>query len=92
MTDRQLQKLLDRTAKVSEMHLELSRRVTEAFRGRYGTTHSDVDADEIIDSLEYGAGPISIEKCDEAMSLRGYPPLAPLPGPRLAPEVGGEKA
>jgi hypothetical protein len=68
------QQLLDRAMCAAERHNVMSRQITEAFRQRYGVTHSDVDADEIIDALDYGSGSISLSECDRIMTDAGHPP------------------
>lgn len=49
-------RLLHRAALIAEKHAKVQGLLTEAFNHRYGCTYSDVDADELIDYLDYGAG------------------------------------
>lgn len=55
---------------------EMAGILTEAFVERYGVTYSDVDADSIIDALDYGnATGVTLEECDDIMTECGYPPI-----------------
>ena len=74
MRESDLQRLLNQTAKAARRHQALSQRVTTAFEERYGTTHSAVDTEGIIDALEYGTGEITVEECDAQMTKCGFPP------------------
>lgn len=68
--------LLRRAARAAADHARLSGQVTDAFRDRYGVTHSDVDCDELIDALDYGTGPTpTLARCDELMKEAGAPKL-----------------
>lgn len=73
LTDR----LLKRAARAAERKQEYQALLTEAFIERYGVTYSDVDADEIIDVLDYHGGDIDLDTCDRVMSGLGYPPAPP---------------
>ncbi|MBS3648798.1 hypothetical protein KEU06_09290 [Pseudaminobacter sp. 19-2017] len=68
------QRLLNRAADLAELQSKVQSDLTEAFRERYGTTYSDVNADEIIDVLDYHGGHITLSDVDEIMTKAGYPP------------------
>lgn len=67
-------KLLARAARAASVQAALADQITAAFEKRYGVTHSDVDADELIDALDYGRteGP-TLARCDAIMAAAGYP-------------------
>ena len=67
------QALLDRASKLAKEFSDISSQITDAFEERYGVTHSDVDADYIIDALDYGQGSITLAECDKHMAQAGYP-------------------
>jgi hypothetical protein len=68
--------LLRRAHRAAVKHAELSARITEAFEERYGTTHSAIDCDDIIECLDYGHGhEMTVADCDEAMARSGTPTL-----------------
>jgi hypothetical protein len=67
--------LLRRAAKAAERHSALSAEITDAFKARYGRTHSDVDADGIIDVLDYLGGELTVAECDVMMAACGAPKL-----------------
>lgn len=71
LTTRVLQKLADITEKRSLLAID----VGDMFIERYGVTCSDVDCDEIIDTLDYGGGDITLEDVDRYMTAAGYPPI-----------------
>lgn len=74
--------LLRKAHAAAVRHSELSAKITAAFQARYGATHSDVDCDELIDTLDYGAGDIvTVEECDAIMSRYGRSPLPQERGP-----------
>lgn len=68
------QRLLNHAASLAEKQAWAQSKLTEAFQARYGVTYSDVDADEIIDILDYNGGHITLDECDRIMSEKGYPP------------------
>jgi len=64
--------LLRRATRIAEQASEVQAKLTEAFRGRYGITYSDVDCDPLIDILDYGGGtPPTIAQCDQWMANCG---------------------
>ena len=68
-------KLLRDAAKTARDQMLIQGKLSEAFESRYGLTYSDVDADEIIDILDYGAGgKLTIADCDRIMGDLGHPP------------------
>ena len=67
--------LLKRAAAAASRQADLNRQLTEAFEERYGKTYSEVDADSIIDALDYGHGPITLAECDQHMAIAGAPAL-----------------
>jgi hypothetical protein len=69
-------KLLMRAARLAEQKARIQDDLSEAFVERYGTTYSDVDADGIIDILDYGGGDIDLAQCDAIMTEAGHPPLS----------------
>jgi hypothetical protein len=67
--------LLRRACEAAKTHAALVAKITEAFEERYGTTHSAVDCDWLIEALDYGGGDVStVAECDEAMALCGVKP------------------
>lgn len=69
--------LLRRAHLAAVRHSELADQITEAFRARYGRTHSDVDCDDLIDALDYGQGSCpTLADADAMMEARGVVPLA----------------
>lgn len=52
-------------------------KISEWFINRYGIHFSDVDADQLIDAIDYGAGwtPNTIAEIDAVMALSGQYPL-----------------
>lgn len=76
LTNRQFAGLLKRAARLAAEKAAVQQELSEAFRARYGVTYSDVDADWIIDELDYGGGEtITVARSDEEMTICGYPPL-----------------
>jgi hypothetical protein len=64
--------LLQQAAAIAERHQAMSARISEAFKARYGVTHSDVDCDHLIDVLDYGGGQhITLAEADSAMAACG---------------------
>lgn len=74
LSDAKFQALLNRASKAAREHDMAVRAAHDAFVERYGATYSDVDADQIIDILNYQGGVISVGDCDTAMTERGCPP------------------
>lgn len=73
---RQFQQVLNAAARAARENAKQQHRLTEAFHERYGITHSDVDADELIDSLDYGGKTPTVAEADEIMTRCGHPPRA----------------
>lgn len=72
--------LLRRAHRAATRHQMASGEITDAMRERYGTTHSDLDLDELIEPLDYGQGSTpSVADVDRLMSEAGYP-LSAAPG------------
>lgn len=69
-------RMLTKAGRLAEEMQGVQQSLTEAFRHRYGVTYSDVDADEIIDVLDYQGGKLTVEDCDRIMTAAGYPPVA----------------
>lgn len=68
--------LLRRAHRAAVKHAQLASQITEAFEERYGTTHSAIDCDDIIECLDYGHGhEMTVEECDAAMAGCGNPAL-----------------
>lgn len=68
--------LLRKATRVAADSAAVQRQLTEAFQERYGVTYSDVDADPIIDALDYGTGRLSsLAECDRIMAEHGAPRL-----------------
>lgn len=60
------QRLLDQAMHAARRHAILQAKLTKAFMARYGVTYSNVNADQIIDALDYGRGPrITLKECDD---------------------------
>lgn len=74
MTIKLTNRLLKKAARLSAEFQEIQSQLTDAFNERYGVTYSDVDADAIIDTLDYGGGDLTVEECDNIMAATGNPP------------------
>ncbi len=62
--------LLTQAAKAANKHMRLKSDVSDECIARYGTSYSDVDADSIIDVLDYiGSDSYTEKEFDEAMIL-----------------------
>lgn len=84
--------LLKRVAAASRNYQKLSQQLTEAMRERYGSTHSDVDCDDLIESLDYGHGHApTLRDCDKFMAEAGAPKIIDRASPAPAPPVHGKK-
>lgn len=66
-------RLLRRAATLAYQHSAVQHELTRAFNERYGCTYSDVDADQIIDVLDYHGGDLTVEQCDQIMAECGAP-------------------
>lgn len=76
MSEKQFGVLLRQAHAAAAKHSALAAQVTAAFRDRYGCTHSDVDADGLIESLDYGQGrAVTVRDADEEMAACGAPKL-----------------
>jgi len=69
------QKLLNKAGRLAKEMASVQNELTDAFCARYGTTYSDVDADSIIDVLDYSGGHITLAECDNIMTECGFPPI-----------------
>lgn len=76
MTNREFQSLLDRCAKAAEKHIRLIKEVEQECEARYGVSYSDVDADGIIDVLNYQGGKITVKQFHKEMELHGAERIA----------------
>ncbi|MCH8103752.1 MAG: hypothetical protein IIB28_11430 [Chloroflexi bacterium] len=71
--DRQFQQVLDAASRAAAENSRQAARGTDAFMERYGVTHSDVDADHIIEALDYQGRKITAAECDREMASAGHP-------------------
>ncbi len=70
MEDKAFQKLLNDCAKAAGKHNDLCVKVNDECKRRYGVEYGEVDADGIIDVLNYyGADSFSLKEFEEAMEL-----------------------
>lgn len=67
------QRLLNSTSAASARAARLQRQVAAEFEKRYGAAYSDVDADGVIDAVDYGTCNITVTDCDEEMARSGFP-------------------
>lgn len=75
--DRRFGVLLRRAARLSRLCAESHRELDAAFRERYGVTYADIEADHIIESIDYGDGQgLSVRECDAIMAEHGHPRVA----------------
>lgn len=70
MTNSEFTRLLTQAAKAAEKHKLLIGRVNEESVARYGVPYGDVDADSIIDVLDYIGGDSFTEKQFHEAMLR----------------------
>ncbi|NEN87982.1 MAG: hypothetical protein F6K48_03270 [Okeania sp. SIO3H1] len=56
MDDKEFQQLLDKTAEASQNLKQFLERAQAECERRYGVVYNDIDADLIVESLEYGSG------------------------------------
>lgn len=76
LTKRQFQSLLKRAAKIAAVRADVQDQLSAAFNERYGATYSDVDADSLIDILDYHGGTVpTVDECDAIMENCGAPRL-----------------
>lgn len=63
---------------MARQHGHLTMKIGAWFERRYGCVFNDVDADELIDCVDYGKGgcPGSIAEIDAIMRLAGKEPLS----------------
>lgn len=71
---RQFQQVLTAAARAACENARQQARLTEAFEERYGVTYSEVDADGLIDALDYGGKTPTVDEADKEMTERGHPP------------------
>lgn len=65
--------LLRRACKDAQRAAASSDLITKAFLERYGLTHSDADAEALIDALDYGQSTVtSVKECDRIMADLGH--------------------
>jgi hypothetical protein len=77
MQDSQFTKLLTQTARAASRHHDLIAKVDNECQRRYGCSYSDVDADGIIDMLDYSGGSeFSASEFDEEMNRAGVQRVA----------------
>lgn len=70
LTNSEFTKLLTQAAKAARKHRELCNRVNHECIARYGVSFSDVDADTIIDTIDYiGSDSFTEKQFHEAMEL-----------------------
>lgn len=75
MTDKQLDKLIRRKAKLAAENLDLANELGPLLKERYGVEPGDVDCDPVIDAIDYGAvRGCSLAYVDHHMTDCGYPP------------------
>jgi hypothetical protein len=70
---------IKRANNLSQKHRQLvNGRIQDWFVKRYGVTFNEVDADELIDCVDYGQGgcPTTIKQIDSIMRLAGRVPLS----------------
>lgn len=72
--------LLMRANELAHQTTLIQDELTQAFEERYGVTYSEVDADSLIDALDYGSGGrITLRECDKIMLEHGKPVLKKKP-------------
>lgn len=67
MTNRGFEAALHSCSDLARRHAAKRLQVADEFKRRYGTDPSDIDADEIIDSIDYGHGLITLAEVDRIM-------------------------
>ena len=65
MTDKDLQKLMDKTADACINHTKLLKQLEEVYKERFGAYPADVDDDWFIDSFCYAGGRTTLQKLTE---------------------------
>lgn len=63
----ELQKIINRMAKIAFERVELSQQIDAICVERYGCTYSEIDCDGIIDVLDFGGGSMSEKQFDAYM-------------------------
>jgi hypothetical protein len=74
MTDKKLDSLIRRKAKLARKMQQLRAELDPALEERYGTHPGEIDCDPAIDALDYGLGPdYTLAEMDRDMAERGAP-------------------
>ena len=73
MEDKRFAQLLERAQRIAQEHVQMQAALTEAFEERYGVTYSAVEAERVVDALDYGQGVVTVAEVDAAMKERGAP-------------------
>lgn len=68
-------RVLQQMANTAEKHTRLAIDVYQMFLERYGVTYCDVDCVELIKTLNYDGGSITLGEADRYMTAEGYPPI-----------------
>lgn len=67
MKDQAFERLIQQAMKVAARHYDLMDKISNECIKRYGYTYSEVDADGIIDAIDYGAGDLTVESLHKEM-------------------------
>lgn len=67
MTNAEFQRLLDRATRAGQKHRELMTIIGEECVERYGHHYSDVDAEYIIDAIDYSIAHVRVDQFDADM-------------------------
>ena len=74
--DYQFQQVLDAAHRSAVENSRQQARLSDAMLERYGKSHGDVDADGLIESLDYGNGTrVTVAQVDREMAENGAPKL-----------------
>lgn len=73
MTDKQMDKLVHRKARLAWQMEQARALLDPAIEERYGTHPGEIDCDAAIDSLDYNGGDYSLAKLDADMASCGHP-------------------
>ncbi len=69
MTDKQLQKTLDKLSAANMEYKKLLDLAEDEIVRRFGIHPSEIDNDEWIDSYHYGCGHMTVEELNESMRV-----------------------
>lgn len=69
MTDKQLQKILDRTTLARIKYIDLLNIAENEVLRRYGVNPCDIDNDSWIDAFYQSSGRMTVKELDESMKL-----------------------